>query len=117
VYRAIVKLFFPSLKISDVDVGLKAFRRATFITLSQVVRRDGWSWDLEMLVKAVKRYRVAEVPLTWWEPEKSTVRLVNCSLEQFLGIIGIKYEIWQGNRRRSAYRFQNRQSDTQNRGE
>ncbi len=91
VYHFFVKVFFPDLKLTDTECGFKGFNRDVFLTLNKEIRNDGWSWDLEFLVKAKKRgLTIKEIPITWKEGENTKMNLFRDSLSQFFEIIRIK---------------------------
>ncbi|MCK4496639.1 MAG: glycosyltransferase [Candidatus Aenigmarchaeota archaeon] len=94
VYHFFVKFFFPGLKLTDTECGFKGFKRDVFLNLNKHVRNNGWSWDLEFLVKA-KKYglRIKEIPVSWKEGEDTKFNLFSDSLSQFLEILKIKFEI------------------------
>lgn len=94
VYHFFIKLFFPGLKLTDTKCGFKGFKRDVFVNLNKHIRHNGWSWDLEFLVKAKKRgFRIKEIPVDWKEGKDTKVSLFVNSLSQFVDIIRIKLEL------------------------
>lgn len=94
VYHLFVRLFFPGLKLTDTKCGFKGFRKDVFVNLNKQVRNNGWSWDLEFLVKARKQgLRIREIPVSWKEGETTKINLFRDSISQFFEIIIIKLEL------------------------
>ncbi|MFH0862826.1 MAG: glycosyltransferase [Candidatus Altiarchaeota archaeon] len=77
----LTRLYFGS-KVRDHQVGLKAFRKEVILSLVDEAGYDstlrrGFSWDTEILVRAQRRgLRIVEVPVTWVEARKSSVRML-----------------------------------------
>lgn len=93
IYHSFVKLFFPSLKLTDTECGFKGFKKEIFVNLNKQVRNNEWSWDLEFLVKAKKHgFKIKEIPIVWKEGETTKMNLFRDSLSQFLEILKIKFE-------------------------
>jgi glycosyltransferase involved in cell wall biosynthesis len=73
-YNGMVKLAFKS-PIHDYQCGFKAFRKGTVASLLDEVKEKHWSWDTELLIRAVnKGYIVVEIPVTWVQSEGTKVR-------------------------------------------
>lgn len=90
-YHFMVRLVFPSLRLSDTECGFKGFRRGVFILLNRSVRNSGWSWDLEFLVRARRtNLNIREMPVTWRECRTTRVNIIRDSMSQFLEIFRIK---------------------------
>ena len=90
-YLFLVNLFFPNLKVSDTDVGLKAFKQNAFVKINKKVESNGWPWDLEFMLEARKKgYKIGEIPLTWIEKGKTSVNPIRDSLIQFFSLIHFK---------------------------
>ncbi len=91
IYHSIVRIMFPSLRLSDTECGFKGFRRGVFLSINRQVRNNGWSWDLEFLARAKRRgLKIKEIPITWKEGRTTTVNIIRDSLSQFLEIFRIK---------------------------
>ena len=91
IYHFFVKVFFPGLKLTDTECGFKGFKRDVFVNLNKGIRNNGWSWDLEFLVKAKKRgLSIKEIPVKWEEGKDTKMNLFRDSISQFFGIIRIK---------------------------
>ncbi len=91
VYHSFVRMVFPSLGISDTECGFKGFRRDTLLSLNRSVRNNGWSWDLELLVRARRmNLRIKEMPVIWKEGKTTGVNILRDSLSQFLEILRIR---------------------------
>lgn len=59
--------------ISDTQCGFKLFTRAAAHDLFSRATVDGFAFDVEVLLLARGRYRVAEVPVVWRHVEESKV--------------------------------------------
>ncbi len=93
IYHFFVKVFFPDLKLTDTECGFKGFKRDVFVNLNKGIRNNGWSWDLEFLVKAKKRgLSIKEIPVKWEEGKDTKMNLFRDSISQFFEILKIKFE-------------------------
>lgn len=93
IYRFIVRLVFPGLRIADTDVGFKGIRKDVFSDLNKTATLNRWSYDLQLLVLARElSYTIVEFPLHWNErlDPHSTVNIVGDSFEQLHGILYTK---------------------------
>ena len=73
-YNGMVKLAFKS-PVHDYQCGFKAFRKETVASLLDEVKEKHWSWDTELLIRAVNEgYTVVEIPVTWVQSEGTKVR-------------------------------------------
>ena len=92
IYRKIISLLFPFLKISDTDMGFKGFKTIVFKDLCKKIKEDSWSWDLEMLILADKiDYKVKELPVSWVEEGNSRFGNFIGPLKQLLATIRLIY--------------------------
>ena len=90
-YLRMVSRLFPQLKISDTDMGFKAFKSSVLKKLNNQIKEEGWSWDLEMLLLAREYgYSIKELPVNWSETGKSTFSLIE-QLSQLYTTFKIKY--------------------------
>ena len=86
-----VSRLFPQLKISDTDMGFKAFKSSVLKKLNNQIKEEGWSWDLEMLLLAREYgYSIKELPVNWSETGKSTFSLIG-QISQLYTTFKIKY--------------------------
>lgn len=94
VYRWIVSLVLPELKIKDIDVGFKGFRTACFNEINRYSKMNGWAWDLEFLAIArAMGTKIKEFPIDWNEQHdnyNSTIHIFRDSIEELTGIINIR---------------------------
>lgn len=94
VYRLLVRLIFPELKINDIDVGFKGFRALCFKEVNLCSKINRWAWDLEFLTVArAKGMKIKEFPIEWNEKHdgySSAVNIFKDSLEELWGILTIR---------------------------
>ena len=94
IYHFFVRLFFPSLGLTDTECGFKGFKKEVFVNLNRKVRNSGWSWDLEFLVKSRKMgLKIKEIPVCWREGKETKMNLFRDSLSQFFEIVRIRGEV------------------------
>jgi glycosyltransferase involved in cell wall biosynthesis len=73
-YNGMVRIVFKS-HVHDYQCGFKAFKKETVSPLLNEITEKHWSWDTEILIRAVnKGYRVVEIPVTWVQSEDTKVR-------------------------------------------
>ena len=94
VYRCLVKLILPELKINDIDVGFKGFRTACFKEINSFSKFERWSWDLEFLTIArLKGMKIKEFPIDWnerYDGYASVVHIFKDSFEELCGIVSMR---------------------------
>lgn len=74
--------------VRDTQCGFKLFRAPVGHDLFSRMRMDGFSFDVEMLMLAQRRYcRIAEVPVNWTHQPGSKVNLVVDSLRMALDLV------------------------------
>ena len=100
VHRLTVRRFFPGLGVSDPDMGFKGFRQPEFGRLNRLSRLDRWSWDLEVLVIALRNgVPIEEMPVDWeekFEDYSTSVNLLGAAREELLGILAIRKNLRKG---------------------
>lgn len=94
IYRLLVSLILPELKINDIDVGFKGFKTPCFKEVNLYSKIDGWAWDLEFLAIArAKGKIIKEFPIDWnekYDGHSSAVNIFKDSLEELSGIINVR---------------------------
>lgn len=67
IYNFLLKVFLK-VDFKDAQCGFKAMSKKITRELIPETRDDGWFWDTELMILAMRRgYRVLEVPVTWRE--------------------------------------------------
>lgn len=88
------------ITVSDSQCGFKLFTREAARTVFSLSTISSFCFDVELLfVARKKRFRVAEVPVTWSDSPATRVHLLRDSLDMFLGLLEIRL-----NDHRRAYR-------------
>jgi hypothetical protein len=87
-----VRLLFGSV-YGDTQCGLKAFKKESAKNLFSQIHHNGFSFDLELLLKAKKRaLKIYKLPvqLRKTETTSSQVRLVTHGLSMFIEMLGLR---------------------------
>ncbi|TRZ49435.1 MAG: glycosyltransferase [Dehalococcoidia bacterium] len=95
-YNLFVRLLFRD-GICDHQCGFKAFRQA-LVSLVEDVESDGFLFDTELIIKAKQKgFLMAEVPVTWREPEgrNSRVRLFRDGMRMGLELLTMRVKLWR----------------------
>jgi multidrug transporter EmrE-like cation transporter len=72
------------LRYRDTQCGFKAFSARASRTMARESRIDGFAFDAELLLLAVKHgFRVTEIPVTWRDRANTTVRLLKHAPRMF----------------------------------
>ncbi len=101
VFTRLVQLL--AAPVSDATCGFKAFRGDVGRDLFARVRRDGWSFDAELLVIARQRgYRVTEVPVAWEHRAGTKVNLLRDVVGSLVGLASIRMDAFLGRYRTLA---------------
>ena len=83
--------------IADTQCGFKLFRAEVAHELFSRTRRDGFSFDVEVLLMAQRRgYRIDEVPVNWSHRPGSRVNLVLDSLRMAADLFSIRAGLVRG---------------------
>jgi dolichyl-phosphate beta-glucosyltransferase len=83
--------------IADTQCGFKLFRAEAAHDLFSRTRRDGFSFDVEVLLMAQRRgYRIDEVPVNWTHRPGSRVNLVLDSLRMAADLFSIRAALVRG---------------------
>ena len=88
--RIVRALIVPGIK--DTQCGFKLFRGPIARELFAEVTIAGFAFDVEVLYLARSRgYRIAEVPVTWLNDERSSVSAVRDSARMFRDVLRIRH--------------------------
>lgn len=92
VFRAFVCLLFGNLsRFTDTQCGFKIYKGDFARTLYAECRTDGFSFDVEVLLRALKKgYRVCEFPIEWRSDPDSRVLPLRMARKVFSELIQIK---------------------------
>ena len=81
----------------DTQCGFKCFEQEAAREVFSRQRIAGFCFDVETVFLAVKRgYRVAEVPVEWYNSPRSTVNPLSDSLKMFVDLVRIRWFWIQG---------------------
>jgi len=96
IYNKIVRVF--TLRgFKDTQCGFKLFRAEAAKRVFAKQRIERFSFDVEALYLARKHgYRIAEVPVTWYDSPRSRVSILSDPLRMFLDVLRIRYDDWKG---------------------
>jgi dolichyl-phosphate beta-glucosyltransferase len=82
--------------IKDTQCGFKLFTRAAAHDLFARATVDGFAFDVELLLLARSRYRVAEVPVTWRHVEESKVSPGADAALMFVDLVRLRWRHRRG---------------------
>ncbi|MCX7012344.1 MAG: glycosyltransferase family 2 protein [Candidatus Sumerlaeota bacterium] len=89
--------FAAGLPFHDTQCGFKAFRRPVAREVFARQRVEGWGFDAELIVIAMKRgYRIDEVPVRWVNSPDSRLRIWRDAPRMFLDLLRIRWNDWRG---------------------
>ena len=96
VFNKMVRMF--TLRgFKDTQCGFKLFKAAAAKDIFPRQKIERFSFDVEALYLARKKgYRVAEVPITWYNSPRSRVSIAADPLQMFMDVIRIRYYDWKG---------------------
>lgn len=81
----------------DTQCGFKLFRTAAARDVFSRQRIERFSFDVEALYVARKRgYRIAEIPVTWYNSPRSRVSIVGDPAQMFLDVVRIRLNDLKG---------------------
>jgi glycosyltransferase involved in cell wall biosynthesis len=83
--------------LSDTQCGFKCFRREIAQALFPLQTLNGWAFDVELLFIAQRRrYRIIEVPITWYYRQHSKIKPLQDSINMVLETLKIRRNGWRG---------------------
>jgi dolichyl-phosphate beta-glucosyltransferase len=83
--------FFLISGIKDTQCGFKAFKAKAAEDIFQKMQIQGFGFDLEIIFLADKLgYNMQEVPVEWYNDERSTVNPLKDSITMFFDIFKVK---------------------------
>jgi len=88
--------------IKDTQCGFKLFTAAAAEELFALATLDGFAFDVEILLLAQGRYRVAEVPVHWAHQDASRVSLGGDSARMLLEVLRVRARLGLAGARRAA---------------
>jgi len=89
-FNAILRIVLP-LELRDSQCGFKLFRAAPARRLFEAARIDGFAFDAEILFLAARfGYRVAEIPVPWFNSLPSRVDPLRHSVEMLRDLLRIR---------------------------
>ncbi|MCU0693323.1 MAG: glycosyltransferase family 2 protein [Polyangiaceae bacterium] len=81
--------------IRDTQCGFKLFPQAVARDLFARATVDGFAFDVELLVLAKRRYRVAEVPVAWSHVEESKVSPGADAARMLVDLVRLRLRHWR----------------------
>jgi glycosyltransferase involved in cell wall biosynthesis len=96
VFAALVRLLLPAIGPDNLASGCKFFRRVEILPLLDIVRDDGWFWDLEMMVRCrLAGLSIALVPCEYVRntSKPSSVRIFHDGFESLRKLIAFRGEL------------------------
>ncbi|MFQ5380472.1 MAG: glycosyltransferase [Dehalococcoidia bacterium] len=91
-YVALIRLFFPRLRIIDAQCGFKALNRKAVEAVVPEIENRMWFFDTEMLILAQKKgLRIRELPVRWVEDRDSKVNVLNTAAEDIRGLLRMRF--------------------------
>ena len=91
-YVFLIRLFFPSLSITDAQCGFKALKRTTAEVIVPKIKNREWFFDTELLIIAHKeKIGICELPVEWTEDPDSKVNILKTAFEDIRGLIRMRF--------------------------
>ena len=95
-FNKLVRLL-TGLKFHDTQCGFKLLHRARTAPLFELMRVDGFAWDVELLFLAVRfGLGVAEVPVRWINDDRSTVNVLRDPPRMLLDVLRVRWRFRVG---------------------
>jgi len=84
-------------RIQDTQCGFKAFRREVAQELFAIQQTNGWAFDVEILMLALRRgYTIREVGIPWYYGAGSRVDPIRDSMRMFREVLRIRRDVSSG---------------------
>ena len=96
IYSLIMRMVFiqgfKPLYIRDYQCGFKAISSKLANELLPLVKDNGWFFDSELIVLAIKNhYNVKEIPVRWVDDPDTRVKIIKTAIEDLSGIARLKF--------------------------
>ncbi len=92
-YVALIRLFFPRLRISDAQCGFKALNRKAVEAVVPEIKNRMWFFDTELLILAQRQgLRIRELPVRWVEDRDSKVNVLKTAAEDIRGLLRMRFK-------------------------
>lgn len=90
-FNAILRLI-TGIQIRDTQCGFKAFRRKACVSIFQVQKLDGFAFDVEAILLAMKMgFKVADMPVEWTNASGTKVRIIRDSFRMLCDAFRVRY--------------------------
>jgi len=91
-YVALIRVFFPRLRITDAQCGFKALSRSAVQALVPLIENRMWFFDTELLVLAHRAgFRICELPVRWDEDPDTKVKIISTAAEDIRGLLRMRF--------------------------
>ncbi|WP_322797369.1 dolichyl-phosphate beta-glucosyltransferase [Tepidiforma sp.] len=91
-YVALIRLTFPTLRITDAQCGFKALSRRAVQAIVPHIENRMWFFDTELLILAHQAgFRICELPVHWVEDPDTKVRIVSTAIEDIRGLLRMRF--------------------------
>lgn len=91
-YVALIRVFFPRLRVTDAQCGFKALSRRAVEQLVPRIENRMWFFDTELLILAHRaKMRICELPVEWVEDPDSKVNIVKTATEDIRGLLRMRF--------------------------
>jgi glycosyltransferase involved in cell wall biosynthesis len=91
-YVAMIRVFFPRLRISDAQCGFKAMNRRVVDELVPRIENRMWFFDTELLILAHRaRMKICELPVRWVEDPDTKVKIISTASEDIRGLLRMRF--------------------------
>ena len=91
-YVAMIRVFFPRLRISDAQCGFKAMNRRVVDELVPHIENRMWFFDTELLILAHRaRMKICELPVRWVEDPDTKVKIISTASEDMQGLLRMRF--------------------------
>lgn len=91
-YVALIRTFFPRLRVTDAQCGFKALNRRAVEELVPHIENRMWFFDTELLILAHRAgMRICELPVEWVEDPDSKVNVIKTATEDIRGLLRMRF--------------------------
>jgi dolichyl-phosphate beta-glucosyltransferase len=96
IFNGLLRLL-TGLPFHDTQCGFKAFRRPVVNDILERRRIEGWGFDVELILIALRRgYRVEEAPVRWINSPDSRLRIWRDAPKMFLDLLRVRWTDLRG---------------------
>ncbi len=94
-YNVLIRIFFPTTRITDAQCGFKFFRKPVVKLLLPHVQDNKWFFDTELILLSEHcGFNIAQIPVAWAERKESKVKIGRIIVDYVWSLMKLRTRFW-----------------------